>query len=146
MQPWQDEMRRLKIEYFKSISKEFYRLNGGENMIVRPYSDSTAQGFINCIVDYLGYHGACAEVGATISGYSSITSDVNGKRVLISVQVKKLKNRKGEAVANPHKPKPGQLHFIANDMGSFMQWFKQTFTQVRFYAGTLQCIGNNNVV
>lgn len=146
MEQWQAEMRRLKIEYFKSISKEFYRLNGGDNMIVRPHSDGTAQGFINCIVDYLGYNGICTEVEYTSRGFASIKADVNGQQILVSVRVKIMKNRKGELLTTPNIPKPGQLHFVAHNMASFMQWFKLTFAQAQVYAGTLNCIGNNNLL
>lgn len=95
-------------------------------MIVRPYSDCTTTGLIDCIIDYLGYHGCCVEVGSLISGYKSISADISGKQILITVRVKKLKNRKGDEVVNPHGPKAGQLHFTPQDMPSFMQWCKQT--------------------
>ncbi len=140
MEQWQAEMRRLKIQYFRSISKEFYRLNGGENMVVRPYSDSTSTGLIDCIIDYLGYHGCCTEPGPTICGYASIKTDLNGQPILITIQQKKMKNRKGEVKADPHQAKPGQLHFNAVSMPSFMNWFKQLTMGSGLHRTTVNCI------
>jgi hypothetical protein len=128
MQVWQQEMRTLKIQHFRSISKEFYRLSGGDSMAVRLYSDVTAKGFIDCVVDYLAYHGYCTEVGSEVKGFTSIRANINGQKTLISVRVRKRKNRKGEPLTTPHIARPGEIHFVANDMDSFITWYKNNFS------------------
>lgn len=123
-------MRRLKIAHFKSISKEYYRLNGGDNMVVRPYKDGTTANLTKCITDFLGYHGYCSEptkVPGMKFHVKSIESEIGTAKVAISIFAKKGTKPGTTNYKDPTIDAKGRLHFIAHDMKSFMKWYKQTF-------------------
>jgi hypothetical protein len=134
MEQWQAEMRRLKIKHLKGISKEYYRLSGGDNMAVKPYKDGTTPTLEKCITDYLGYMGYCStptKVPGMKFHVKSVESRIGPTKIAISILARKGTKPGTTDYKDATVDARGRLHFIAHDMASFMQWFKQTFGSIQ---------------
>src|SRR5690349_4917972 len=56
-QNWQQVMKRMKLDNIKAKAPGFFEASGGYTMMVKPYSDKTANGLTRCIIDFLAFKG-----------------------------------------------------------------------------------------
>jgi hypothetical protein len=125
MQTWQDEMRALKLAHFKSISKEFYRLNGGDSMIIRGYSDGSVSSFKKAVIDYLAFNGFCT-YPIMDKRRTAILTEINSRTIQITIKSTRQPNQRG-------LPQPGKVdekgiyHIVVDNMPAFLQQFKTKF-------------------
>lgn len=54
---WQDELKRLKLEYIQKTAPGFFEASGGFKMKIKPYSDKTANQLTRSIIDFLNFSG-----------------------------------------------------------------------------------------
>ena len=54
---WKLELKKLKLEYIKAKSPDFFEASGGYSMKVNPYSDRTTNFLTKAVMDWLKYNG-----------------------------------------------------------------------------------------
>lgn len=60
MNTWKDELRLLKLNDLKRKYPNAYSASGGEDFILKPMSDKTANGLTKCIIDWITLKGGYA--------------------------------------------------------------------------------------
>ena len=61
-QTWKLDMKRMKLDSIKSKAPGFFDLSGGYDMKVKPYTDSTANGLVKAILDFINFSGGHASL------------------------------------------------------------------------------------
>src|SRR5688500_12645784 len=52
---WQELLKRMKLDYIKTMSPGFFELSGGYRMKVKPYSDKDANSLTRSIEDFINF-------------------------------------------------------------------------------------------
>jgi|GEM_PF-2009530 len=138
---WKKQLKAMKLAYLKSTAPGFYELSGGERMIVKGYSDETANGLTKCICDWITYSGGYSNRISTtgmlrkINGEMKWTKGNSNKgaadiRILINGISADVEVKVGRDVASDKQKREQQSiemagghYFIARDMPSFIEWF-----------------------
>lgn len=151
---WKVELKQMKLESIKAISPGFFEQSGGYSMKVNPYKDTTANGLTKCIVDYINFSGGCANrintqgqvrkekvqlafgnvrelVRFTPSTTNRGTADVHavfkGRHISIEVKIGRDQLSEHQEKEQHRITAAGGLYYVARDMESFIEWYKQIF-------------------
>jgi len=54
---WKERLRHLKLQDIKNKFAAYYKDGEGDNMILKPWNDSTTNGLKKCIMDFLSLSG-----------------------------------------------------------------------------------------
>ena len=57
---WKEQLRTLKLQDLKRKYPAAYEASGGEDYILKPMSDKTANGLTKCIIDWITFKGGYA--------------------------------------------------------------------------------------
>ena len=153
---WKKELNALKYEYLKKTAPGFFEMSGGYTMKLMPYKDSTANGLTKCIQDYLNFSGHLANrincqgqarrervklafgnyrdnlrftPSTTNKGTADLHCIINGRHVSIEIKIGKDGMSLHQLKEMTRVMDAGGLYFIARDMQSFVDWYKETFKQ-----------------
>lgn len=116
--------------------------------IEKPYSDKTAPGLTECILDFLNnvkaqqaerYHSAGIPYidrksgeqrfgkPKTTTGTADIHSTVNGRSVKIEIKIGTDRQSKEQKAYQLQVEKAGGIYYIARSFASFCWWYHKTF-------------------
>lgn len=142
---WKKQLKKMKLDYLKSTAPGFYELSGGERMIVKPYSDETANGLTKCICDWITFAGGYANRISTTGMLRKINGDMKWTkgnsnkgaadiRILLAGKSADVEVKIGKDVVSAKQTKEmeritraGGLYFIARNMPLFLEWFYTHF-------------------
>lgn len=54
---WKQMMRKLKLDHIRASTPHAFEASGSYDMIIKPYTDRTANGLTRCIIDFLTFSG-----------------------------------------------------------------------------------------
>ncbi|MEJ7821484.1 MAG: hypothetical protein WKF85_04135 [Chitinophagaceae bacterium] len=152
---WKAELKALKYEHIKSTSPGFFEMSGGYQMKLMPYRDDTANGLTKCIIDYINFKGGYANrintmgvarkerinlafgnyrdnitytPSTTNKGTADIKATIRGQSLDIEVKIGRDKLSDHQIKEKERVTRAGGLYFVARDMQSFVDWYKESFT------------------
>lgn len=142
---WKPLLKRMKLDSIKEKTPGFFDLSGGYTMKVKPYSDTTANGLTNTIIDFIIFSGGDANRintqgqlrkikgcmtwthGSTRKGTADIHAIYKGRH--ISIEIKAGNDRQSNEQMNEAERirKAGGLYFVAKNMQLFIEWWQVQF-------------------
>ena len=155
---WKEELKALKYEHIKGTAPGFFEMSGGYQMKLMPYKDTTANGLTKCIQDYINFNGGLANrintqgqprkerielafgnyrdilrftPSTTNKGTADLHCVVNGRHVSIEIKIGRDKLSEHQLKEQQRVICAGGLYFIARDMQSFVDWYKDNFQRVQ---------------
>lgn len=138
---WKTTLKNLKLEWMKETAPGFFQASGGVTMKIKPYTDKTANGLTNCIIDWFKFHGGDANRintqgqlrkvncgmkwthGGTRKGTADIHAIYKGRHISIEIKIGKDRVSDSQLLEKSRVEKAGGFYFIAGDMPSFILWF-----------------------
>jgi hypothetical protein len=142
---WKKILKQLKLDYINKTAPGFFKLSGGYQMEVKPYTDKTANGLTRCIEDFVKHIGGYSNrinttgtlrkvngemrwtKGNSNKGASDIRILFNGKSIDVEVKI-------GSDMLSPAQYKEwlrieqaGGMYFVAKDFPSFLKWWLDRF-------------------
>lgn len=147
---WKQIMAEHKHQYIQNTAPGFYAASGGKTMIIKPYTDKTTNGLTNAIMDFLKFKGQYANrincmgvtrlikgnmmhvPSSTRKGVADIHAIIHGKHCSIEIKCKATKDRmsKDQEQERNRIEAAGGIYYVAEDMESFMEWYRLTFCNV----------------
>ncbi len=154
---WKKELKELKHAYIKATRPQFYEASGGKDYKISPYTDKTANGLTKCIIDYITFRGGYANrintqgqarkerinlafgnyrdkitftPSTTNKGSADIRALVFGRSLDIEVKIGKDKMSLNQLKEMVRIQEAGGLYFVARDMQSFVDFYKETFADI----------------
>lgn len=154
---WKDQLREMKYRQMEERTPAAFIASGGRTMKLKPISDTTANGLTNCIIDWInGYGGTANRINTegqvrkeridlafgnkrelirftpstTRKGTADIHAVMNGRHLSIEVKIGADKQSAEQIREQERITRAGGLYFIARDMQSFVEWFKNEFEAV----------------
>ena len=152
---WQQQLREMKYSDMEQKTPGAFIASGGRTMKLKPWNDTTANGLTNCIIDYINYSGIGHATrintqgqvrkervdyfggfhkdlvrftpSTTAKGTFDITATVTGRSVKVEVKIGKDIMSKAQLQQQEKEESAGALCFIARNMQSFVDWFKDNF-------------------
>lgn len=153
-QNWKEELKELHLQWLKRTAPAFYAASGGHDYKVMKYSDKTANQLTNSIIAYLTFSGHYANrinvqgqarkekiplafgrhmdritftPSTTNKGTGDIHAIIQGRHVSIEVKIGKDYMSLNQLKEMERVTSAGGLYFIAKDMQSFVDWYKEKF-------------------
>lgn len=145
---WKADLKRMKLDSIKAKAPGFFEVSGGYDMKVKPYSDSTANGLINAIIDFINFSGGNASLFKTkmeerkIKGKSiwmhastrkekaDIQATFNGQDISIKVRIGNDHQSERLRTNTNDIQNGGGLYFVAKSMQPFLDWWQAVFFHV----------------
>lgn len=145
---WKETLKKMKLDHIKQTAPGFYELSGGERMKLKPWTDSTANGLTNAIIDFITFNGGSATrisctgqvrkvngqmkwmPGTTRRGTADIHAIVRGRHLSIEVKIGRDRMSGYQHKEKQRIEAAGGLYVVANDMESFIQWYENQFTHL----------------
>lgn len=146
---WKAVLKQMKLDHIKRTAPGFFEASGGHSMDVKSYSDKTANGLTNAIIDYINMNqaapgsanristtGTMRKVksgekrwtnGTTRKGTADIHAVIAGRHCSIEVKVGRDKQSESQMKEQERIEKAGGLYFIARDMPEFIKWYSEHF-------------------
>lgn len=138
-------MKQMKLESIKQRSPGFFELSGGFDMKVKPYSDATANGLTNAIIDFIIFSGGDANRintqgqfrkikgemkwthGGTRRGTADIHAIFQGRHISIEIKIARDVQSDAQKAECERVTRAGGLYFVARSMNSFLEWWDEQF-------------------
>lgn len=151
---WKDELREMKYRHMEEKTPSAFIASGGRSMKLKPYSDVTANGLTNCIIDWINGSGGTANrintqgqvrkervefagnqhrefirftPSTTRRGTADVHGVMRGRHLSIEVKIGADKQSKEQIREQERITRAGGIYYIAKDMESFVRWFKNEF-------------------
>ena len=145
MENWKKLLKRMKLDNIKESAPGFFELSGGYDMIVKPYKDTTANELTKSIIDFITFSGGSAvrintqgqlrkirgemkwTHGSTRRGTADLHCIFQGRHISIEIKIGNDKQSPDQIKEAERITKAGGLYYVAKDMQSFLEWWKETF-------------------
>ena len=151
---WTKIMKNLKLENIQKTAPGFFELSGGFDMKTKPYTDKTSNGLTKAIIDYINFKGGLANrintqgqvrkekiqlafgrsidkmtytPSMTNKGTADIHAIVKGRHLSIEIKVGRDNMSESQIKEQERVTRAGGLYFVARDMASFMNYYKEVF-------------------
>lgn len=145
MENWKKLLKKMKLDSIKEKAPGFFELSGGYDMIVKPYRDKTANDLTKSIIDFINFSGGDANrintqgqlrkirgemkwtLGSTRRGTSDIHAIFQGRALSIEIKIGNDRQSEDQIKEAERITRAGGLYFVAKNMDSFLEWWKETF-------------------
>lgn len=142
---WQDELKALKLASLKKKYPSAYEASGGDDQLVKPYTDKTSNGLTKAVLDFLNLSGHYATrinttgtmrkirgemkwtKGSTRKGTSDIHAVIKGTFCSIEVKINKDTQSDNQTKEEKRVTTAGGLYLVAKNYPQFREWFKYYF-------------------
>ncbi len=148
MENWKLILRRMKLDNIKEKTPNAFIASGGYEMKTKPYSDVSANGLTNTIIDFIIFSGGDANRintqgqlrkingrmkwthGSTRRGTADLHCIFQGKAISIEIKIGNDKQSDQQMKEAERIRKAGGLYYVAKNMESFLQWWQEQFNTI----------------
>lgn len=154
---WKDQLKEIKYKMMEERIPSAFIASGGRTMKLKPFTDATANGLTNCIIDWINGSGGTANrintqgqvrkervefagnqhkdfirftTSTTRKGTADIHGVMNGRHLSIEVKIGADRLSKEQIKEQERITAAGGLYFVARNMQSFVTWFRNEFETV----------------
>ena len=152
---WKARLKEMKYRCMEQNTPDAFIASGGRTMKLNPYTDATANGLTNCIIDWINGSGGSANrintqgqvrkgrvefaggqhkdfirftPSTTRKGTADIHAVMEGRHLSIEVKIGPDKLSPEQIREQERITRAGGLYFVARDMQSFVEWFEELFS------------------
>lgn len=142
---WKERLRQLKLDWLKEEAPNFFEASGGNNMGLKPYTDTKANGLTRCIIDWIKFHSGDANrinsqgnfrringemkwtYGGTRRGTADIHAIYKGRHISIEIKVGKDRMSQYQNKEKQRIEKAGGLYLVIKNMDEFVDYWDSIF-------------------